>query len=150
MILNPGDNFSWLCLLRAPWCGLASGDLLKLSQHSTGSSLWQSINDYRAIDNLSAQAAQTLPQFVPAMQFALSSRYKRSLRQSVEAAWGLLRGINCCRNELEINCARRFFTLLSEQEVAGGSRIFLRLKKKSVPPLFPVRRQALNPVSWNS
>ena len=38
VILNPGDNFSWLCLLRAPWCGLASGDLLKLSQHSTGSS----------------------------------------------------------------------------------------------------------------
>ena len=130
VILNPGDNFSWLCLLRAPWCGLASGDLLKLSQHSTGSSLWQSINDYRAIDNLSAQAAQTLPQFVPAMQFALSSRYKRSLRQSVEAAWGLLRGINCCRNELEINCARRFFTLLSELEVAGGLEDIFAFEEK--------------------
>jgi len=120
VILNPGDNFSWLCLLRAPWCGLASSDLLKLSEHSKGSSLWHSINDYRAIDNLSAHAEQTLPQFVPAMQFAITSRYKRSLRQSVEAAWGLLRGVNCCRNELEINCAQRFFTLLSEQEVAGG------------------------------
>ena len=120
VILNPGDNFSWLCLLRAPWCGLASGDLLKLSQHSRASNLWLSIIDYRSINNLSTRALQALPQFVPAMQFAIASRYKRSLRQSVEAAWGLLRGINCCRTELEINCVQRFFTLLSEQEVAGG------------------------------
>ena len=120
VILNPGDNFSWLCLLRAPWCGLASGDLLKLSHNSRASNLWLSIIDYRSINNLSARALQALPQFVPAMQFAIASRYKRSLRQSVEAAWGLLRGINCCRTELEINCVQRFFTLLSEQEVAGG------------------------------
>ena len=130
VILNPWDDFSWLCLLRAPWCGLTSGDLLKLSQHSTGSSLWHSINDYRAIDNISAQAAQTLPQFVPAMQFAITSRYKRSLRQSVEAAWGLLRGINCCRNELEFSCVQRFFTLLSEQEVAGGLEDIFAFEEK--------------------
>ena len=130
VILNPRDDFSWLCLLRAPWCGLASGDLLKLSQHSTGSSLWHSINDYRTIDNLSAQAAQALPQFIPAMQFAITSRYKRSLRQSVEAAWGLLRGINCCRNELEFSCVQRFFTLLSEQEVAGGLEDIFAFEEK--------------------
>ena len=130
VILNPGDNFSWLCLLRAPWCGLASGDLLKLSQHSRASNLWLSIIDYESINNLSAQALQTLPLFVPAMQFAIASRYKRSLRQSVEAAWGLLHGINCCRTELEVNCVERFFTLLSEQEVAGGLDDIFVFEKK--------------------
>ena len=120
VILNPGDQFSWLCLLRAPWCGLSSGDLLKLTNHSRDSLLWHSIKDHRSITGLSAHAVQVLPQFCTAMQFAIASRYKRSLRQAVEATWGLLRGINCCRNELEINCVQRFFNLISEEEVAGG------------------------------
>ncbi len=120
VILSPGDHFSWLCLLRAPWCGLTSADLLELNHHSRESNIWSSTKEYRSITGLSLHAKQVLPQFIIAMQFAIASRYKRSLRQSVEATWGLLRGINCCRDDNEINCVQRFFTLLSEEEKAGG------------------------------
>ena len=63
--------------------------------------------------------------FRTVMMFTMASRGKRSLRQHIEASWGLLRGINCCRSELELESVARFLNLLDEHEIAGGLSNFL-------------------------
>ena len=87
--------------------------------------------DYESINNLSAQALQTLPLFVPAMQFAIASRYKRSCVSPLKPPGGSsVALIAVMRTELEVNCVERFFTLLSEQEVAGGLDDIFVFEKK--------------------
>jgi ATP-dependent exoDNAse (exonuclease V) beta subunit len=120
VVINPGDQLGWLSLLRAPWCGLSSGDLLALSADKTSASIWQAVQHYRDNSQLSQHAREILGAFSTTMIFTMASRGKRSLRQNIEASWGLLRGINGCRSELELESVARFLDLLDEQEVAGG------------------------------
>jgi ATP-dependent helicase/nuclease subunit A len=120
VIVNPGDRLAWLALLRAPWCGLAVDDLYLLASASSENSLWQNLQQHRQLKGLSEFAQQALPAFVAAMEFAMAMRFRRSLRHLVEASWSLLRGLNCCRSQLDENSINRFFQLLEEQESAGG------------------------------
>lgn len=120
VVINPGDQLGWLSLLRAPWCGLSSGDLLALATDESAPSLWHAVRNYQSNARLSQHARESLAAFSAAMAFAMASRGKRSLRQNIEASWGLLRGINCCRSELELDSVTRFLDLLDEQEVGGG------------------------------
>ena len=120
VVINPGDQLGWLSLLRAPWCGLSSGDLLALAADKNSASIWQAVQHFRGNSQLSQHAREMLGTFSTAMMFTMASRGKRSLRQNIEASWGLLRGINCCRSELELESVARFLNLLDEQEVAGG------------------------------
>ena len=124
VVLNPGDQLGWLSLLRAPWCGLGSSDLLSLVEDGSAEVLWEAIKEFRSNSRLSSQGQRSLEVFVETLSFVVASRGKRSLRQTIEAAWGLLRGINCCRTELELDSVARFLDLLDEQEVAGGLNNF--------------------------
>lgn len=120
VIVIPGDRLAWFALLRAPWCGLAVDDLYVLASASKENSLWQNLQQHRQLSELSEFAQQALPAFVAAMEFAMAMRFRRSLRHLVEASWSLLRGLNCCRSQLDENSITRFFLLLEEQETAGG------------------------------
>lgn len=120
VIINPGDRLAWLALLRAPWCGLALADLSIIADTSSSRDIWQNLKSHEQLKGLSEYAKQCLPAFCVTMNFAMNMRFRRSLRQTVEACWSLLRGLNCCQSPLEEDSIKRFFHLLGEQETAGG------------------------------
>ena len=129
IILHPGDRLAWLALLRAPWCGLSSADLFAIAGTQTDQPLWESIQQYRDLPGLSAEARAVLPGFVDAMRFVMHMRFRESLRHCVEAAWTLLRGSFCCQDELDEQSVSRFYELLDEQEVAGGLPDYFRFEE---------------------
>lgn len=129
VILHPGDRLAWLALLRAPWCGLTTADLFALTQAQSDQPLWETIQQFREVPGLSAEAKAMLPGFVDAMTFIMHMRFRESLRHCVEAAWTLLRGAFCYQNELDEQSVNRFYELLDEQEVAGGLADYFRFEE---------------------
>ena len=129
IILHPGDRLAWLALLRAPWCGLTTADLFAITQAQADQPLWETIQQFREIPGLSADARTMLPGFVNAMTFIMHMRFRESLRHCVEAAWTLLRGASCCLDELDEQSVNRFYELLDEQEVAGGLADYFRFEE---------------------
>ncbi len=131
IVVNPGDRLAWLALLRAPWCGLDVGDLHLLANHDAATdSLWPTLQQHQSIQGLSGHAQASLHDFVAIMEFILTMRFRNSLRKSVEAAWSLLRGLNCCPSELDQESVERFFLLLEEHEVAGGLADIVQFEEK--------------------
>lgn len=121
IILNPGDRLAWIAMLRAPWCGLGIKDLHEIAtyQHKD-SDIWTAIQCFNSIETLSETAKLVLPSFVEIMHYLLLMRGRSSLRFVVEAAWNLLRGPFACENELDLESAQRFLSLVEEKEQAGG------------------------------
>ena len=129
LILHPGDQLAWLALLRAPWCGLDTADLHTLCNNEEHESLWLSLLQHADLTALSAHAHTFLPGFTKVMEFILAMRCHESLRHCVEAAWTLLRGDRCYKNDLEKDSVDRFFQLLEEQETAGGLADYFRFEE---------------------
>lgn len=121
IINHPGDRLGWIAALRAPWCGFGIKDLHAIANfHREELGLWSAIQQFESIDSLSPWARSVLPAFTDVMQFVLTMRGRKSLRDTVEAAWNLLRGPNFCSSDLELESAQRLLLLIDERERAGG------------------------------
>jgi len=119
-LLQPGDQLAWMALLRAPWCGLSSAELLLLREQSQQRSIWGYLQSKALPEGLEAKVRARLENFTRVLEFSMSMRFRCPLRQLVEATWTLLRGADCCRDEVELRSAARYFDLLEEFETAGG------------------------------
>lgn len=119
-LLNPADRIAWLAILRAPWCGLRSAALLALSDLAGEGSLWTILQTPEALAAMDAEDRGRLAEVVEVLRLAMAMRFRRPLRQLVEATWTLLRGADCCGNEAEMESAVHFFTLLEQHDQGGG------------------------------
>ena len=91
-LLHLADRTAWLSVLRAPWCGLTLADLETLVGDDRTGVLWTRLTDPEVRSTLSADGAQRLERAVAALQPALDSRGRGSLRSRVEGAWLRLGG----------------------------------------------------------
>lgn len=126
-ILNQADRVAWLAILRAPWCGLHSNDLLSVANYGDNISIWSVIekivNDSGSEIStleLSSDGLQRIKGIGKPLQMAMSIRYRTSLRNTIEATWTLLRGSSLLKTDDDHNSIAHYFKLLEQQEFGNG------------------------------
>jgi ATP-dependent helicase/nuclease subunit A len=140
-LLNPVDRLSWLAILRAPWVGLQSSDLLVIATAAEDKSIWSILNNLDAPPLLSTDAKQRLQSFVEAISYGMHYRYRVSLRELVETTWCLLRGAASLSSNQEITSTRQYFVLLREHENAGGLNNIAQFQEKVFSSFIPAAVQ---------
>jgi ATP-dependent helicase/nuclease subunit A len=124
-LANTSDRLAWFSVLRGPWCGLTSADLLAVAQHVGLQGVWQGLETFAStdaalIDNLSADGLMRLRPVVKVLAFAMASNRRVPLRHLVETTWTLLRGYDLVKNAAELDSAAHFFDLVEQFEVSQG------------------------------
>lgn len=113
-LLHPADRLAWLCVLRAPWCGLALQDLHALFSAQRKRSASDLLRAAAAgqFAHCSADAQQRLQRVWPLLDAALSMRARLPLRALVSHCWLQLGGAALLRDDDERQVAEQFFALL--------------------------------------
>ncbi len=123
-LLDPWDRFSWLAILRAPWCGLDKRALHAVAGAEEGTavraSLWSRLQKFADLPGLEDEDRRRLERFCAAVQPAMDGRARRSLRRRVEGVWVALGGPACLQTEGGLQHAREFFSLLESLEEQGA------------------------------
>ncbi|MDG1820139.1 MAG: UvrD-helicase domain-containing protein, partial [Porticoccaceae bacterium] len=97
-LLSPADKIPWLSLLRAPFCGLDSADLLAIANSSSdpikpfsasNAVLVQleKLTDSAVYAQLSDYGQSTLQRVIPLLLNAWKNRGRSNLRENVEQLW---------------------------------------------------------------
>jgi len=124
-MLNTADTIAWLALLRTPMLGLRLSDIHCLARYTQEHalkkpcSLWQSLQHYSAVAELSAEAHEILGRVMPALQLAREQRQRLPLRDWIENLWVLLGGPVCIEEDNFAENLEQFFTLLEEHDSGG-------------------------------
>ena len=119
---NLADKLAWTALLRAPWCGLSSGDLLKLINQSSSddlannASIWHLLAQASHLESLSEASRQRLNSVYSIMAYVLSYKRNWPLSKLVNTAWLLLKGPDIYNSSLELAASEAFLRLLSDHE----------------------------------
>lgn len=119
-IMNPADKLSWLSILRAPWCGLRSHDLLAIELANSSQIVWEKLKKIDQIDGLSDDARQRLIPFVEIIQLVMARRFDTPARELIEECWSLLGGERLYESEIETESIAWLFDEL-ENAVIGGT-----------------------------
>lgn len=125
-ILNQADRVAWLAVLRAPWCGLSSKDLLAIANQCQNDSIWsylRALNENSSSiepGSLSQDGGKRVKTTAKALQLAMTLRYKVSLRDLIEAAWTYLHGFATIRSADETASVAHYFSLLEQYEHGNG------------------------------
>ena len=114
---NTADDIAWLALLRAPWCGLDSVDLLAVRQSDANLALWQAIGviasrAHTETPDLSLDGHARLCGLHSALSRIMELRRQCSISALVLAAWELLQGPNLLKSADEEAATKFFFNQL--------------------------------------
>jgi len=115
-LLDPADRVAWLSILRAPWCGLALADLLKIAGPAKNATIWSRL---AADPDLSPEGKQRLRRILPVLAGRLQNRERFTLRYQVESAWLLLGGAAAVSSPGDLKDATVFFKLLGQFDQQG-------------------------------
>lgn len=89
------DAIAWYAVLRAPWIGLTLEDILVLHQHNHNHILWQVIENFDNIAELSKDAKARLAKCVPIFQYWLQEAHRHQLAHWLRGLWNALGGAAC-------------------------------------------------------
>ena len=118
-VLNPTDKLSWLSILRAPWCGLTSYDLLAIESADLSQIIWEKLKKIELIDDLTDDAKRRLIPFIKIMKLIMVRRFKIPLRELIETCWILLEGERLYTLETETEAIAWLFDELELAEIGG-------------------------------
>ena len=144
-LLNQTDRVAWLALLRAPWCGLNIADLHAIDSFAGANSIWFALQQISAIDLVSSEGQDRLLDVCKIINFAMTKRYRISLRRLIETTWSLLRGPCTAGNDAELESVAHFFQLLDEYETAGGIDDIVEFEAKVARAFVPSKIDLKNP-----
>lgn len=125
-LLHLDDKVAWLSLLRAPWCGLDSQVLLKVSAQDRF--VWRAL--CAGLESFSGQTRARLEHVRGALEPSLAGRGILPLRGLVERSWRRLKGPETLHSEVELRDAERFFRLLEELDRGGDLVDWNRLEER--------------------
>lgn len=111
---NTADDLAWLALLRAPWCGLDSADLLAVQQSNEGLALWESLSliagrAHVDTPGLSQDGHSRLRGLHSALDGPMQLRRQSPVSALVLAAWELLQGPSLITSSAEQAATEFFF-----------------------------------------
>jgi ATP-dependent exoDNAse (exonuclease V) beta subunit len=115
-LIHLGDRIAWLTILRSPYCGLSLEDLWVIANHAPTSPIWQIVQVFKTLPNLSMNAKNRLSFVVPILNRALEQRGRLSLRAWIMETWMALGGIEYLENENALQDAEAFFSVLEEEK----------------------------------
>lgn len=120
-LVNIEDRVAWLALLRAPWCGLDSVDLLAVTEVERGASLWHCLRLLSRTEDpvqhgLSEEGLERARALVAALEFPMASRFQSPIRSVVVCAWELLKGDALVDAEADHDAIDYFFLQLEKYE----------------------------------
>ncbi|MGB0449588.1 MAG: UvrD-helicase domain-containing protein, partial [Porticoccaceae bacterium] len=128
-LLSPADKIPWLALLRAPFCGLDSGDLLALSNSSPaikasrqGEAILAQLTkllDGDLNSQFSEHGQATLQRVIPLLINAWENRSRSNLRETVEQLWLELGGPATLNGSGDLSDVRTYLDLLENWQSAG-------------------------------
>jgi ATP-dependent helicase/nuclease subunit A len=118
-LTQPADRLAGLSLLRAPWCGLALGDLLVIADAADRRTILAAAAEPAVLAALSDGGRARVGRLLAALAPAQATRGRTSLARRVRGAWLELGGPACGDGELDLAGAERFFALLGTHERAG-------------------------------
>ena len=93
-LLNPTDRVAWLAVLRAPWCGLALGDLEALVKDRLSTPIEECLAD---LTGLSEDGQALAARVRCVLAGAIAERGRWPLRRWLERTWIQLGGPACLR-----------------------------------------------------
>ncbi len=154
-LLNPADRIAWLAILRAPWCGLdlhdlhvvANEDLGELSPRRDSRSypvIWQQLQHFQQLQQLSETGRQLLGRLVPILQQGQLQRRRKPLRQWLEGIWLALGGPAAQSSPEEKTNTDSYLALLEKHD-SGGQIADWQIFKEAVSRLFAAPRADANP-----
>ncbi len=121
-LLHPGDDVSWLSLLRAPWAGLELNDLLALAGSRGKGPVSERIFSEPAqgemFATLSPAGMERLGRIRPVLHAALNRRGRIGLRRLIESTWLALGG-PAVTDPTGLADAERIFLLLEQLDQGG-------------------------------
>jgi ATP-dependent exoDNAse (exonuclease V) beta subunit len=133
-LLHPADRLSWLCVLRAPWCGLTLADLEALCGDDGGRLVPELLEDDERLAALSADGRRRLERVREILRRARARHGALPLRQLVEGVWLALGGGACCDGAARKDTARVF--ALMEECDHGGDLLSLDALDEGLGRLF--------------
>lgn len=111
-LLHPADRLAWLSLLRSPLIGMDASDLARLCEGARDTAIWALIDQDTRVDRLSKDGRQRLQRLKVILASELPARYRRPLRDWIEAIWLSLGGAVIGAND----DAQAYLALLASQE----------------------------------
>lgn len=120
-LVNEFDRLAWFALLRAPWCGLRLADLLTVAEAARHGSVWASLGNAAAHEQISTDGRNRLLRILPVLQRAMNTRDRLDLRVWIEQTWRGLGGPMCCPNAEHLHDAESFLQLLEATDMAGAA-----------------------------
>jgi len=121
-LAQPADRLAWLAVLRAPWCGLALGDLFAVAAAATAhpsGTIAALVEKPAAVAGMTGDGAIRLAACARILHPALAARGRASLAARVRGAWLALGGPALLDEGIDVEAAERFLGLLAASEVAG-------------------------------
>jgi ATP-dependent helicase/nuclease subunit A len=121
-LANDADRLAWMALLRAPWCGLQLGDLMRIARHPDAAAdtpLWSALESEELLRQLSLDGRNRVLHILPALRRARAKRDRLSLRVWIEQAWLGLGGPGCALHRDQLHDAETFLQLLETAEAEG-------------------------------
>lgn len=125
-LCRPGDRLSWLSVLRAPWCGLMTSDLLAVAH--TDSTILSGLQRFEEEGSLTPDGRHRLARVHPILSEAVRHRARLPLRQWVESTWLALGGPAGLDSPTALSDCQTFLNLLDEVESAPDPLELLQRK----------------------
>jgi ATP-dependent exoDNAse (exonuclease V) beta subunit len=119
-LAHPADRLAWLAVLRAPWCGLALGDLAALAEGDDARTVPELICDDARLGTLSGDGRARLERVRAILDAAAANRLRGSLRDRVERAWLAAGGPACVADATALEDAEVYLDALEAAERAGA------------------------------
>ncbi|MFP4084720.1 MAG: UvrD-helicase domain-containing protein [Desulfonatronovibrio sp.] len=116
VLVRPWDDLAWLCVLRAPWCGLDLKDLSRLCFSGNETCILEKLQNIDNINDLSSQGRQRLEKAAAVLVPAWENRLRRPLSRLVQGIWTALGGPACTGNTQEMEDALAFLDHLLKHE----------------------------------
>ncbi len=116
-MLHDGDRTAWLAVLRAPWCGLALADLLRLSEAGESATIRERL---RAPAVLAPESEVRAMHVSAALDAVIAGRGRQSLGGWLKSAWLALNGPATLDDASDLANAELLFRALDRLELEAG------------------------------
>ncbi len=116
-MLHDGDRTAWFAVLRAPWCGLALADLLRLSEGVESATIRERLREPGV---LAPEPEARAMRVSAALEAVMAGRGRQSLGGWLKAAWLTLNGPATLADASDLANAELLFVALDRLELEAG------------------------------